>query len=73
MAVSAGSSADRIVGDGHLSASLDPLHQQPAHPWLLLLWLVGRETEAGMHVAGDTLYHGLGSQEGLERTVDAGI
>lgn len=39
MPVSACSSAEQTVGDGHLSAALDPLHQQPAHPRLPLPWL----------------------------------
>lgn len=33
---------------------------------------VGRETEAGLHMAGDTLYIGVGSKDSLQRTMDAG-
>ena len=40
MAISAWSSAEQIVGNGHLSTPPDPLQQQPAHPWLPLPWLV---------------------------------
>ena len=44
------------MGDGHLSAPLDPLHQQPAHLWLPLPWLVetvrGGEGNRGRAVCG---------------------
>lgn len=33
---------------------------------------MGRETEAGLHMAEDTLYIGVGSKDSLQRTMDAG-
>lgn len=57
------------MGDSHVFALLGtpPAISPPlaACPLAAGQFRVGRDTEAGMHVGGDTLYCGFGSREGL--------
>lgn len=71
-----GSSAEQIGGDSHLFAPLGtPSAVSPAlaaSPLADGQFRVGRDTEAGMRVGGDTWCCGSGSKEGFQGAMDPG-